>query len=346
MAGLLDLLKPQQVGGLLGSADNRTLLGLQMLANSGPSLTPRSGFEGLPELAAGMQQRAQQQRLIDEEKQRQAQLSSALVNAMPGLNPQLAQADPDMALRVFQAQQPKQKDQPSSVQEYQFAVSQGFPGTYQDWVTDQNKSKATNVTVGGGRYGTIPTGYMLQEGAQGATLVPIPGGPAEAEKIAAERAKNTQGERTSSAANVVFEDIGRARQIVKNAPFYNPALGPSGALARGVPGSNAADLQALTDTIVANIGFDRLEAMRQSSPTGGALGAVTERELALLQATAGSLSLSQSEQQFNQNLDRLETMYKRIIDKFSAYPGATQARGAQSAPVGDDINALIDMYAR
>ena len=104
MAGLLDLLKPQQVGGLLGSADNRTLLGLQMLANSGPSLTPRSGFEGIPELAAGMQQRQQQQRLMEDEKQRQSQLSSALVNAMPGLNPQLAQADPDMALKVFQAQ--------------------------------------------------------------------------------------------------------------------------------------------------------------------------------------------------------------------------------------------------
>jgi hypothetical protein len=175
MAGLLDLLKPQQVGGLLGSADNRTLLGLQMLANSGPSLTPRSGFEGIPELAAGMQQRQQQQRLMEEEKQRQSQLSSALVNAMPGLNPQLAQADPNMALKVFQAQQPKQKELPTSVQE--FLYGQQNPEFF-DHQLNMRRANQPNININPGErafdseFGKIEAqqfGTMLTAGSKAAS---------------------------------------------------------------------------------------------------------------------------------------------------------------------------------
>jgi hypothetical protein len=36
---------------------------------------------------------------------------------------------------------------PSAVQEYQFAVSQGYPGTYEQWNTASNRSKAPSTTV-------------------------------------------------------------------------------------------------------------------------------------------------------------------------------------------------------
>lgn len=74
-----------------------------------------------------------------------------------------------------------------------------------------------------------------------------------------------------------------------------------------VPGTPAYDLGRTLDTLQASAGFDKLQEMRDNSPTGGALGQVTERELALLQATWGSLQQSQSKDQFEKNLDRFQT---------------------------------------
>ena len=54
-------------------------------------------------------------------------------------------------------------------------------------------------------------------------------------------------------------------------------------------GSAAADFSQLADTIKSNIGFDRLQKMRDDSPTGGALGQVSEMELRLLNAALGKL---------------------------------------------------------
>ncbi len=59
-------------------------------------------------------------------------------------------------------------------------------------------------------------------------------------------------------------------------------------------GSAASDLEAKLDTLRANLSFDTLAAMRAASPTGGALGAISDTELRLLGSTVASLSTSQS----------------------------------------------------
>jgi hypothetical protein len=67
------------------------------------------------------------------------------------------------------------------------------------------------------------------------------------------------------------------------------------------------------DSVKANIGFERLNAMRAASPTGGALGSVTERELALLTSAAGNLEQSQTPAQFKRNLERLRSDFEYVI---------------------------------
>jgi hypothetical protein len=47
-----------------------------------------------------------------------------------------------------------------------------------------------------------------------------------------------------------------------------------------LPGTEARSVNNNLDTVKALIGFDALARMRAASPTGGALGAITERELA------------------------------------------------------------------
>jgi hypothetical protein len=78
-----------------------------------------------------------------------------------------------------------------------------------------------------------------------------------------------------------------------------------------VPGTPAFDLGRTLDTLQATAGFDTLQEMRNNSPTGGALGSVTERELALLQATWSSVSQAQSKDQFEANLDRFKNQVER-----------------------------------
>ena len=108
-------------------------------------------------------------------------------------------------------------------------------------------------------------------------------------------------------AGIVTTDINRVLFLMENATL--PTTGAAGAFLSKIPGTASANMKYLLDTIRANIGFQKLQQMRQSSPTGGALGNVTERENALLQATLGSLEQAQTQDQFVYNL-------KRIHDQF------------------------------
>lgn len=86
-----------------------------------------------------------------------------------------------------------------------------------------------------------------------------------------------------------------------------------GNLLGNVPGTAAYDARALAQTIRANLGFDQLQAMREASPTGGALGQVAVQELEALQSTIANLDLAQSPDQVMSNLEAIENNYQRLI---------------------------------
>ena len=81
-----------------------------------------------------------------------------------------------------------------------------------------------------------------------------------------------------------------------------------------VPGTPARDLQATVDTIKANIGSTQLQEMRNSSPTGAALGAVSDFENRMLQALLGNLENSQSPEQLKENLDLVQQQLDEIVN--------------------------------
>ena len=177
-----------------------------------------------------------------------------------------------------------------------------------------------------------PSGYMNQFDAQGnfVGVMPTPGGPVE---TARQQSQQTQ----QRYSDVVLEDIGRYKDIITRESALNPVTGFTGTQVAKVPGTMAFDAAQLADTISAGIAFDRLQAMRESSPTGGALGAVTERELDLLKSSLGSISQSQGQEQLLQNLNRLEEIYSGIMQKFSAYPSS---QSVQSSPNSDPLGIL------
>ena len=105
--------------------------------------------------------------------------------------------------------------------------------------------------------------------------------------------------------------------------------GFAGKVSVGVPGSPAYNLQAKLDSIASNIAFGELQAMRNASKTGGALGQVSERELALLQSTLGSLDIGQSPSQLRENLEKI----KASLSRWSA---AVQQSGGSVDSSGED----------
>jgi len=70
-----------------------------------------------------------------------------------------------------------------------------------------------------------------------------------------------------------------------------------------IDGWNTADARAILDEIGSKTSIAALSEMRQASKTGGALGNVTEKELALLERSIASLSTTQSDEQFARQLD-------------------------------------------
>lgn len=97
------------------------------------------------------------------------------------------------------------------------------------------------------------------------------------------------------------------------------ATGFMGNLLRSAPGTNAYDLKNNILTIKANIGFDRLQRMRELSPTGGALGNVANQELDALQATIASLDTAQSKDQLIRNLEKVREHYQKWRDNQEKY---------------------------
>jgi hypothetical protein len=129
-------------------------------------------------------------------------------------------------------------------------------------------------------------------------------------------AKNTAAQRKAT-ADIITTDVDRVLQMMGESEY---AVGPWVGRTKIVPGSPAYDVNNLLDTIRANISFDKLQAMREASPTGGALGQVSDFENRLLQSTLGKLDVTMNPADFEFNLRRLREQYEKIIHEGIATP--------------------------
>lgn len=118
-------------------------------------------------------------------------------------------------------------------------------------------------------------------------------------------------------ANSVIQEITDAKGLVSNR-----TTGWGGLLAN-LPKTDARNLQAKLTSIKANLGFDRLQQMRQDSPTGGALGQVAVQELVALQSTVASLDQLQEAGQISAALEKIETHYANWRDTVIKSRGGT-----------------------
>lgn len=114
--------------------------------------------------------------------------------------------------------------------------------------------------------------------------------------------------------------IGNAREAQRLSRDGWFATGFGSGLGRMTGGTSGTDLDALLSQIGSNTAFDRLSRMRAESPTGGALGNVTERELELLQSTIASMDVSQSDAQFQRSMDDIINAYSTVYARLGGNP--------------------------
>lgn len=120
--------------------------------------------------------------------------------------------------------------------------------------------------------------------------------------------------------------ISRALEIAETDSLLTPIFGRMnlGKSAGYFEGSARSDLEAQMEPILADAAFDTLKDMRAASKTGGALGAINTAELNLLKAARGALQLSQSKEQWVNNMKKYQTRFndglhgsRKAIDRYN-----------------------------
>jgi len=170
----------------------------------------------------------------------------------------------------------------------------------------------------------VPLGYRMTENGN---LEAIPGGPADT-KI--------QGALNQDTANLQggIADLDRLA-VEANKVLAHPGLkGITGLMGKipNIPGSDAANAEALLGTLKSQVGFGVLQAMRNASKTGGALGSVSDAEGKRLEANLASLEKAQSFEQFQQSLNQIIKFTDEAKDRMrNAYNMRHPAKGAASA---------------
>ncbi len=215
--------------------------------------------------------------------------------------------------------------------------------SFTDYLADQRKSVVTNSNLGrdGIDYGDPEKGFAWKRDAEGNVMlgkdrapiqIPIIGGSAEKEaKDADTMAKAKRGERLQ-VADTVTANIDRALSGVEALKdTWVPATGLRGFIASSVPGTPQYDVAQTLETVKANLGFDKLQAMRAASPTGAALGPVSDFENKLLQSVMGNLEQGQSHGQFKWNLARVRRIYEGIMTGEFVKDGVPNKAAADAA---------------
>jgi len=235
-------------------------------------------------------------------------------------------ASPTQALQFYyKSLQPAEVDQTAGMQNYQFLLAKGMdPQT----AMERAFGGGPNIQVGSGieRVGD----YILvpdPNSETGVKMELIPNSETDRAQTAAAEAEvarlGTAETQEENKESVVSGGIDNLVSMIDQGGIFNL---PEAGIVGNVLGSLGVNQQAVDfrnelATIQANIAFDRLQQMRNASKTGGALGAVSERELDLLMNAYGNLNQSTSPDLLRRNLLSI----KRIMTKIENDPVASAA---------------------
>lgn len=131
----------------------------------------------------------------------------------------------------------------------------------------------------------------------------MPGSP---ESVASAKAKAQLG--VDKASNVLTK-VTEAKGLIGKS-----TTGALGQALQYIGGTKARSLKGKITTIKANLAFDQLQAMREASKTGGALGSTSEREVDLLESSVSALDQAQDSASLESALNDVTTHYTNWLN--------------------------------
>jgi hypothetical protein len=261
-----------------GPAQTRALMemGLGMMAHNPHNLPGQTigasvsrGFEILDQIRNRQRQEGMEQAKGSlETLQGQGQADRGWLQAAAQL--QHAQNGLDAANR------PPTATLPNSAKEFEYAVANGFQGSYPEWLDR----------------GRVREAAAAKEEAAAATA-----------SAAADEQRKLMDE---------FADIDNQLGVIDDSIALideKGAGGLSNTFMGWITASDEGTLRENVKTMEAELAFKRLQKMRDQSKTGGALGQVSNIELGLLKASIRSLNPEQNEKTLRRNLLKVRQHY-------------------------------------
>jgi hypothetical protein len=245
-----------------------------------------------------------------------------------------------------------QPDMTATQREYDMARAQGYDGTFMDYKRDlaQASRPQTNINNNMGGDGE-PRPQLL--GTQGLVAIPDPNSetgyrvvPAEGSPLARDNeaeAKKDEMRRglAQASSDVVINSASRAREAAKS----RVVGGLLGTLASKNPSSQNAEIYRQVGTLQSMAAAENINAMRQASPTGGALGNASDADILLLKQKSGALDPASPN--FERDLDDYERTLLRTIHGTEAGDEIfKQTRAAQTGGMdfgGMSLNDLLNV---
>lgn len=192
---------------------------------------------------------------------------------------------------------------------------------------------------------------QFQRNPETGAYEPLPGTPAAEKAIDKEKREVAKINNQLASVNLVDKTIEKALKEVSDKTTGLVGIGAS-----KIPGTDAYTLKNTLNTIQANLGFDKLQAMRDASPTGGALGQVAVKEIEFLQKTIASLDQGLDKAELAKNLAEIKASYGRLQNILkeslaerpttpTKSPAATPA-SATPAPAGGSVLDIIRSYKK
>jgi hypothetical protein len=139
--------------------------------------------------------------------------------------------------------------------------------------------------------------------------------------------------------------LDRALEQIAENPLRSTGIGAM--LFRELGGSKALDLVETLEPVRTNIFTGELAQMRANSPTGGAVGNVTDVEGNAFKAALGSLNTVQSADQLVINIEKVRNArklavqnLKRTMSDYRAYLNGYGTTPAKSEPSVDEVLKL------
>ena len=328
MRGLLSTLKDAATA----VDPNTGLTGFQTFASAlDPLILPelRGGGEAIRKSGAARVARGQLNKTIEWLSNNGYPEMAAAVRANPGA------ASNIMSAVLSKKLTPKKDDGTTAMQNYQFLISRGM--SEEEALKQAFGKGGPNINLGSGAQ--IAGDYVIVEdptSEAGVRFVPIPGGKADQAAQQAQEREQVSEQQSAQKEAVVSNSIGNLISMIdKGGIFDLPEAGIVGNVL-GSLGVNqeAVDFRNELASIQANIAFDRLQQMREASKTGGALGAVSERELDLLMNAYGNINQSTSPEKLKENLINIRNIMTKIENDpvASSFYYGSPAQGAQASP--------------